>query len=257
MLLNERRTQILKYIEEQGFVSLQKLVEHFGISESTARRDVEHLDGISKVQKTRGGAAYIGESMTSFEDRTVAALKEKREIAQAVAEMIEAGDVVLLDGGTTTLEVARQLIGRLLTVVTNSVPIINLLFNQPGIELISIGGYVYPQTGVALGPIAQAALKAIHARRLIMSVGGITEAGLFNSNSLLVETERQMMESADEVWVVTDSGKFGRSALAHLAPLDSMDRLITDDGLTDEWRQRLEQAGVEVICLGELAEAAV
>lgn len=257
MLLNERRTQILKYVETEGFVSLQKLVEHFGISESTARRDVEYLDGISKVQKTRGGAAYIGESMTSFEDRTVAALKEKREIAQAVAEMIEAGDVVLLDGGTTTLEVARQLIGRLLTVVTNSVPIINLLFNQPGIELISIGGYVYPQTGVALGPIAQAALKAIHARRLIMSVGGITEAGLFNSNSLLVETERQMMESADEVWVVTDSGKFGRSALAHLAPLDSMDRLITDDGLTDEWRQRLEQAGVEVICLGEPAEAAV
>ena len=257
MLLNERRTQILKYIETEGFVSLQKLVEHFGISESTARRDVEYLDGISKVQKTRGGAAYIGESMTSFEDRTVAALKEKREIARAVAGMVESGEVVLLDGGTTTLEVARQLIGRSLTVVTNSVPIINLLFNQPGIELISIGGYVYPQTGVALGPIAQAALKAVHARRLIMSVGGITEAGLFNSNSLLVETERAMMESADEVWVVTDSGKFGRSALAHLAPLDSMDRLITDDGLTDEWRQRLEAAGVEVICPGEPAESAV
>jgi DeoR family transcriptional regulator, fructose operon transcriptional repressor len=247
MLLDERRTQILKYIEQQGFVSLQQLGDHFGISESTARRDVEYLDGISKVQKTRGGAAYIGESMTSFEDRTVAALKEKKEIAQAVAAMVESGEVVLLDGGTTTLEVARQLIGRSLTVVTNSVPIINLLINQPGIELISIGGYVYPQTGVALGPIAQAALKAVHARRLIMSVGGITEAGLFNSNSLLVETERQMMASADEVWVVTDSGKFGRSALAHLAPLDSMDRLITDDGLDPEWRLRLQDAGVEVV----------
>ena len=257
MLLGERRTQILKYIEQQEFVPLLQLVDHFGISESTARRDVEYLDGISKVQKTRGGAAYIEDSTASFEERTVAALKEKKEIAQAVASMVEAGEVVLLDGGTTTLEVARQLIGRSLTVVTNSVPIINLLFNQPGIELISIGGYVYPHTGVALGPIAQAALKAVHARRLIMSVGGITEAGLFNSNSLLVETERAMMESADEVWVVTDSGKFGRSALAHLAPLDSMDRLITDDGLTDEWRQRLENAGVEVICLGEPAEAAV
>lgn len=255
MLLNERRTRVLKYIEQEGFVSLQKLVEHFGISESTARRDVEYLDGISKVQKTRGGAAYIGESMTSFEERTVTALKEKMEVAQAVAGMIENGEVVLLDGGTTTLEVARQLIGRQLTVVTNSVPIVNLLVNQPGIELISIGGYVYPQTGVALGPIAQAALQAVHARRLIMSVGGITEAGLFNSNSLLVETERQMMESADEVWVVTDSSKFGHSALTHLAPLDSMDRLITDEGLTDEWRQRLETAGVEVITIG--ARAAV
>jgi DeoR family fructose operon transcriptional repressor len=257
MLLDERRTRILKYIEQEGFVSLQKLVEYFGISESTARRDVEYLDGISKVQKTRGGAAYIGESMTSFEERTVAALKEKEQIAQTVADMVGPGEVILLDGGTTTLEVARRLIGRSLTVVTNSVPIVNLLINQPGIELISIGGYVYPKTGVALGPIAQAALKAVHARRLIMSVGGITEAGLFNSNSLLVETERQMMESSDEVWVVTDSSKFGRSNLAHLAPLNSMDRLITDDGLTDEWRQRLEGAGVEIIVVGASAKAAV
>jgi DeoR family transcriptional regulator, fructose operon transcriptional repressor len=257
MLLDERRTRILNYIEKEGFVSLQALVDHFGISESTARRDVEYLDGISQVRKTRGGAAYIGESMTSFEERTVAALKEKEQIALAVAAMVEPGEVVLLDGGTTTLEVARRLIGRSLTIVTNSVPIVNLLINQPGIELISIGGYVYPKTGVALGPIAQAALKAVHARRLIMSVGGITEAGLFNTNSLLVETERQMMDSADDVWVVTDSNKFGRSALAHLAPLESMDRLITDEGLTDEWRQRLESAGVEVITIGARVEAPV
>lgn len=247
MLLDERRTRILKFIEEKGFVSLQDLVEHFGISESTARRDVEYLDGISQVRRTRGGASYIGESITAFEERKVTALRQKEQVAQAVAGMIDPGEVVLLDGGTTTLEVARQLMGRSLTVATNSIPIVNLLVNQPSIELISIGGYVYPKTGVALGPIAQAALKAIHARRLIMSVGGITELGLFNSNSLLVETERHMMESADEVWVVTDSSKFGRSALAHLAPLTAMDRLITDEGLSSDWRIRLEAAGVEVV----------
>lgn len=251
MLLDERRTRILKYIEERGFVPLQELVEHFEISESTARRDVEYLDGISQVRKTRGGASYIGESLTAFEDRKVTALRQKHDIAQAVAELIEPGEVVLLDGGTTTLEVARQLLGRSMTVVTNSIPIVNLLVNQPQIELITIGGYVYPKTGVALGPIAQAALKAIHARRLIMSVGGITEMGLFNSNSLLVETERQMMAAADEVWVVTDSSKLGRSALAHLAPLDVMDRVITDDGISPEWRDRLIAAGVEVTVVGE------
>ncbi len=251
MLLDERRTSVLNYIEHKGFVSLQEIVEHFGISESTARRDVEYLDGISQIRKTRGGAAYIGESITAFEDRTVTAHKQNDLIARTVAEEIEAGEVVLLDGGTTTLEVARRLMGKSLTVVTNSIPIQNLLLNQQGIELVTIGGYVYPKTGVALGPIAQAALKAIHARRLIMSVGGITEAGLFNSNTLLVETERQMMESSDEVWVVTDSGKFGHSALAHLAPLESMDRLITDEGITDDWRQRLESAGVEVVVVCE------
>ena len=251
MLLDERRTQVLNYIEKQGFVSLGDIVSHFGISESTARRDVEFLDGISKVQKTRGGASVLGGAIPGTEERPVKALKQKRQIAKAVADMVQPSEIVLLDGGTTTLEVARQLQGRLLTVITNSIPTINLLFNQPGIELIAIGGQVYPSTGVSLGPVAREALKAIHAQRLIMSAGGITEAGLFNSNSLLVETEQQMMESSDEVWVVTDSNKFGRSALSHLAPLEAMDRLITDDGITPEWRERLEASGVEVIVVGD------
>ena len=250
MLLDQRRQRILEFIEQQGFVSLQQLCDHFQVSESTARRDVEYLDGISQVRKTRGGASYIGESITTFEERKVKSLRQKQEIAQAVADSIGDGEVVLLDGGTTTLEVARQLIGRSLTVVTNSIPIVNLLVNQPSIELISIGGYVYPKTGVALGPVAVQALKGIQARRLIMSVGGITDRGLFNSNSLLVETERQMISSADEVWVVTDSTKFGRSALSHLCLLDEVDRIITDDGITEEWQSRLETAGVEVVIVG-------
>ncbi len=250
MLLDERRTRILQFIEQKGFVSLRDLCEQFGMSESTARRDIDFLDGISQVRKTRGGAAYIGESITTFEERKVKSLRQKQEIAQSVADMIDDGEVVLLDGGTTTLEVARQLIGRSLQVVTNSVPIINLLINQTSIELVSIGGYVYPKTGVALGPVAVQALKGIHARRLVMSVGGITERGLFNSNSLLVETEQQMIASADEVWVVTDSTKFGRSALSYLCSLDVVDRVITDDGITDEWQARLEQAGIEVVIVG-------
>lgn len=247
MLLDQRRQRILEFIEQQGFVSLQQMCDHFQISESTARRDVEYLDGISQVRKTRGGAAYIGESITTFEERKIKSLRQKQEIARTVVDMLDDGDVVLLDGGTTTLEVARQLIGRSLQVVTNSIPIVNLLVNQPLIELISIGGYVYPQTGVALGPVAVQALKGIQARRLIMSVGGITDRGLFNSNSLLVETERQMIESADEVWVVTDSTKFGRSALSHLCSLDLVDQVITDDGITDEWQARLDAAGIDVV----------
>jgi DeoR/GlpR family transcriptional regulator of sugar metabolism len=112
------------------------------------------------------------------------------------------------------LEVARQLIGKSLQVVTNSLPIVSLLVNQPNIELVMIGGYLYPKTGVALGPLAVATLENIHVRRLMMSVGGITEKGLFNSNALLVETERQMIEAAEEIVVVSDSSKLGHSAAA-------------------------------------------
>ena len=182
MLVDERRTKLLKKIEEKGFVSIQELVESLQTSESTVRRDLEYLDESSKqVRRTRGGAAYVGESITSFEVRKDQALGQKQRIARVVADLIEPHDVILLDGGTTTLEVARALVGKPLQVVTNSMPIVGLFVNQPNIELIVIGGYVYPKTGVALGDLAVSMLKNVHARRLVMSVGGITEAGLFNA----------------------------------------------------------------------------
>jgi len=246
MLLDERRQKILMSLESKGFASLQELIDSVGASESTIRRDLDYLDGSGQIRRTRGGAAYIGESLTAFEDRSSKASKQKRRIADAVAEEINPGETVILDGGTTTLEVARCLIGKSLQVVTNSVPIVNLLVNQPQIELVFIGGYVYPKTGVALGPIAEATLKNIHARHLVISVGGITEQGLFNSNALLVDTERQMLAAAEKTIVVTDSSKFGHFALAHLCPLDAVDRLFVDSDITAEWQETVRSAGVDL-----------
>lgn len=247
MLVDERRGRILQITENKGFVSLQDLSEAVGASESTVRRDLEYLDGIGQIRRTRGGAAYVGESITTFDERREQASGQKRRVARKAADLIESGEAILLDGGTTTLEVARELIGKNLQIVTNSVPIVNLLVNQPNIELILIGGYVYPKTSVALGPMAVANLAGVHVRRLIMSVGGITEKGLYNSNGLLVATERQMIEVADEVVVVSDSSKLGHTALAHLCGLDVVDRMVVDSDISPEWRRTLEQAGIEVL----------
>lgn len=189
----------------------------------------------------------MGESLTSFDVRRTKAFDQKQQIAEAAAALVEPGETVLLDGGTTTLELARHLVGKPLQVVTNSIPIINVLMNSPQTELVVIGGFLYPKTGVNLGPIAVSALRSIHARRLFVSVGGMTEAGLFNSNALLVETERQMIDSAEEVIVVSDSSKLGHSALAHLCPLDVVDRLVVDAGIGDEWKEIVRRAGVELI----------
>jgi len=247
MILDQRRDSILEVIESKGFVSLSDLIEATGASESTVRRDLEFLDGIGQIRRTRGGAAYTGESLTTLDERKYRAAEQKQRIGRKAAELIQSGETIILDGGSTTLEVARHLNGKTLQVVTNSLPITTHLVGSGNIELMTLGGYLYPKTGVALGDITVAALKQIHARRLIMSVGGITEAGLFNSNSLLVETERQMIESADEVIVVADAEKFGHSELAHLAPLNVVDKLIVDAAITDEWKRIATDRGIEVI----------
>lgn len=246
MLLDERRQNVLQIIEKEGFVSLNRLSEHVGASESTVRRDLEYLETIGQIRRTRGGASYVGESLTALDERITKSLPQKQAVGKAAAALVQPGEAVLLDGGTTTLEVARNLAGKSLQVVTNSLPIANLLSSQPNIELIVLGGYVYPKTGVALGPVTMAALAQIHVRRLFTGVSGITERGLFNSNTLLVDTERCMLSAAEEVIVVTDSSKLGHSALAHLCPLDKVHRVIVDAGISEEWQKTFANIGVEV-----------
>lgn len=246
MLVEERRAKILQITEEMGYISLQQLVTEVGASESTIRRDLDYLDSTGQIQRTRGGACYAGDSLTDFDARIRQATAEKQSIARRAAELIEPGETVLLDGGTTTLEVARYLTGKPLQVLTNSVPIASLLMNRDGVELIFIGGYVYPRTGVALGELAVQALGRVNPGRLVMSTGGITEEGLFNSNALLVETERRMIAVSERVMLVADSSMFGRRALAHLCDLSQVDELVTDEGLTDEWKQVLDRAGIVV-----------
>lgn len=244
MIVDERRSKILKIAEESGFVSLQRLVTEVGASESTVRRDLDYLDGTGIIQRTRGGASFLGDSQSDFDARRSMASLEKQQIAKRTADLIAPHETVLLDGGTTTLEVARYLTGKPLQILTNSLPIALLLMNRPEIELIFIGGYVYPRTGVALGEQSVDALKRMHASRLVMSTGGITADGLFNSNALLVETERQMMRTADRVTLVADSSKFGQRALSHLCPLEEIHEIVTDSGMSATWQQIVESAGL-------------
>jgi DeoR/GlpR family transcriptional regulator of sugar metabolism len=140
--------------------------------------------------------------------------------------------------------VARLLVGRPLQIVTNSLPVANLFASNANNDLVLVGGYVYPRTGVALGPYANQMLAELNVRQTILSVAGINERGFFNSNLLLVETERAMMNAADEVIVVADSTKLGRQSLAHLCGLGDVHHLVVDSEAPDEWRQRATEAGV-------------
>jgi DeoR/GlpR family transcriptional regulator of sugar metabolism len=248
MLAETRRRRLLELITRQGFATLEELVKVIGVSESTIRRDLETLDLSGSIKRTHGGAIYTGEvrSMPAFEERTATAAAEKRAIGLAAAGLLEDGDTVLLDGGTTTMEVARALVGRRLQVVTNSLPIAQLLASSQQTDLILIGGYIYPRTGVALGPLAIAAMQSIRVRTAILGAGGIVAEGIYNSNSLLVETERQMTDCGQEVMIVADHTKFGRLALARLCGLEEVDQLVVDSALSDRDQAMLEQAGVSI-----------
>jgi DeoR/GlpR family transcriptional regulator of sugar metabolism len=254
MLAETRRQRLLELITRQGYATLDELVRILSVSESTIRRDLEVLDLAGSVKRTHGGAVYTGEvrSMPAFDDRTATAAVEKRAIGAAAAALLDDGDTVLLDGGTTTLEVARALIGRRVQVVTNSLPIAQLLASSQQTDLILIGGYVYPRTGVALGPLSMATMQSIRVRTAILGAGGIVAEGIYNSNSLLVETERQMMSCGQEIMIVADHTKFGRLALARLCGLDEVDQIVVDSGLGDEDLAMLRRAGVAIYVAPEL-----
>ena len=231
------------------FASLPELAGELQVSESTIRRDLEQLEEQGSATRIHGGVLYAGQSpkLPHFEARQPAKWAEKRAIARRTAELLEDGDTVLLDGGTTTYEVARLLIGRPLHLVTNSLPVANLLASDTASDLVMIGGNLCPRTGVAQGPYADDMLATLRVRKTILSVAAINDEGYFNNNLLLVNTERAMMRAADEVIVVADSSKFGHRSLTHLCELEAVRYVIVDDGIADLWRAKLEAAGVDLL----------
>lgn len=247
MLVEERRQHVLDLIGRQGFATLGDLARTLGVSESTLRRDLAYWEERGQLRKIHGGAMSTGDAaLPALEERSGKQIEEKRAIAKVAAERIRDGDVILIDGGTTTIELARLLVGRPLQVVTNSLPIAQLFSGSQQTDLVMLGGYVYPKTGVALGPMLIRQLEDVHVQQMLLSVSGITAKGLFNSNMLLVEAERRMMRCADEVVVLADHTKFGRQALAHLCDLGAIDSVVTDSSTSADHRRMVDDAGARV-----------
>ena len=256
MIAEERRQRILDLVSTKGFATLADLALEIQVSESTVRRDLEFWHQQGNLKRTHGGAIFVGDgsSFPALEERIDAQLEEKRAIARAAVSRICDGDTVLLDGGTTTLEAARLLLGRSIQVVTNSLPIAALLAGSRETDLVLLGGYIYPKTGVALGPFTVRMMQDLHVHQTLLSVSGLTERGLFNSNLLLVETERAMMRCADEVVLLADHTKVGRPALAFLCEWSEIDLLVIDRKLEDRKKSMLAQTGARLLIAGDLEE---
>ena len=246
---HERRSRLADLIRVRGFAALDEIVRELGVSESTVRRDLDALAKKGTARRTHGGAVYAGgiPRPAEFDDHQPANWSAKRAIARRAAEIIADGETVLLDGGTTTYEVARLLVGRALQVVTNSLPVANLFVSESRTDLVLLGGYVAPRSGVCLGPYANELLGRLHVTSTVLSAAGIAAEGLFNAHLLLAETEQAMLQAAGRVIVVADSSKFGRKSLTLVSGLDAIDVLVSDEGLSADWRETVTAAGAELL----------
>jgi DeoR family fructose operon transcriptional repressor len=248
MLVEERRNRLLELVRAGRFASLPQLAETLEVSESTVRRDVEHLETLGCARRIHGGVLYTGTSpmLPHFGARQNMQWEQKKAIATVAAGLVEDGDTILLDGGSTTYEVARLLVGRAIHVVTTSLPVANLFASDTNSDLVLVGGNICPRTGVARGPYAVEMLSKVRVRKTILSAAAINEEGCFNNNLLIVEAERQMMQAADVVIVVADSSKFGCQSLTHLCPLSEVDHMVVDDGIDPQWKGKIAAAGVKL-----------
>ncbi len=252
--IEQRRSRLSALILRRGAVSLAELAREMGISESTVRRDLEMLEEQGQVRRTHGGAVCTkyasGQQPLAFSDRLGSMPREKEAIARAVADEIADGQTVILDGGTTTFAVAQALQGRRISVVTNSVPIASLLSTDIATEVTLIGGYLYPRTGVALGDMARSQLSSLAASVLVMSCASIGPDGIFNTNQMMVDVQRQMMDVAERVVLTVDHTKFDLHGLVKLCDVVQMDVIVTDGGIGEKHRSWLASVPVQAVVTG-------
>lgn len=244
-----RHLRIRQLIESNEFVDLETLHRELAASVSTLRRDLIELEQQGVLKRVYGGAMAAqlsSHSTLDFEFQSGRMRDEKERIAAAVAGLVEDGETVILDGGSTVAAVSRHLSERRLQVVTSSLAIAEVFADARRIELTLTGGYLYPRTRVMVGPLCEHTLSTVRADTLIMGIGGVTETGYSNNNTLVVGPERKMIEVSERVIIVADRSKFGKAAMIPVAPLDAADLVVTDSGLDAGHQQMLRDHGVEV-----------
>lgn len=250
MIVEERRGFIISKIESDGFVDIKQLALDFHVSKITIRRDLVALENSGLLRRVRGGA--INSSGRGYEPplilRNTKFSKAKQLIGKRAAELINEGDCIALDVGSTTSEVARSLVNRQnLTIITPSLSIASQLLNELGIRIILPGGMLRHGEASMVGKLTTGAFEKFFVDKLIMGVGGIdVNAGLteYNWDDALVKIA--MMKSAKQIIVVADSSKFNVVAFAAVAKLSQINHLVTDQMPPDDLRDRLNELGIMI-----------
>ncbi len=245
----ERQLKVQEAFENEEFVSLEDLCERFHASKSSIRRDLIELEQKGVLRRVHGGAISLQmrDDRLDFKSLSVSCPDEKVRIGKVAASLVKDGQTVILGGGSTVVEVAKNLTNRLIQIVTNSIPVTQIFGDSKQVEVTLTGGYLYPRLGVQLGPICEKMLNSVSADVLIMGIGGVTASGISDSNSLIVESLRAMIRAAHKVVIVADRSKFGKDSMVHVATLNDIDQIVSDRDLDTEFQQMLRSNEVDCI----------
>jgi DeoR/GlpR family transcriptional regulator of sugar metabolism len=248
-MLSERRHQlILRELRANGPVSAATLAETLGVSTATIRRDLLHLDAQGLLTRVYGGAAPVAGHDDPFVEVASVRVTEKDAIAVRAAELVEDGQTVLLDIGTTAHRLARQLRGRSLTVITSSMAVFDELADDPGIQLLLLGGVLRREYRSLVGFLTEDNLRQIHADQLFLGTSGVRPDGrVMDTTVIEVPVKRAMIAASDQVILLADGAKFPGSGMASVCGPDELDVVVTDAPADARTAARLREAGVTVI----------
>jgi DeoR/GlpR family transcriptional regulator of sugar metabolism len=249
MLASQRREYILKVLKENGQVIAKAMSQELGLSEDTIRRDLRELAGEGRLQRVHGGALPSSPAVVDFAGRQQLATAAKDAIGRAAASMVRPGQVVILDGGTTTLRLANYLPSDLqATIVTHSPTIAVALVDHPGIEVVLIGGRLFKHSVVTVGAAAVEAIARIRADIYFMGVTGIhPQAGLSTGDLEESHIKRALSTSAAETYVLVSAEKVNAASAYVIAKIADIDGLIVAPGIPAEALEAYERAGLTVI----------
>ena len=251
MLAKERQKKIEKALAESGAVLVSELVDRFGVSIETVRRDLLTMEAEGKLVRVHGGAVVKGDTAPplSFAERHRAREAEKEMLAKEAAKLVFDGEVIGIDEGSTAIAFAKALKERLrrLTVVTHSLYVFDALEGQPGFHVILLGGSYRPDSRSLVGDLTVQNLHAMHLEKAFIFPSGVSlDFGVSSHSEELLQVQRAMIRSADEAFVLADSSKFEKKALFKLCDMSSPLTFVTDAGLSQELRALYKENGVKV-----------
>jgi DeoR/GlpR family transcriptional regulator of sugar metabolism len=248
---SDRHAQLIGLLKKRGYCSVVEMSQLLNVSPMTIRRDLHMLHERQIAEVTHGGARFIASKRIEpdFDIRTHEHLAEKQAIGKLAAErFIKEGDVVGIDSGSTTLEIVRNLPNIPLTIVTHSLAAANVVAQNKRYSLIMLGGVLQREANCLCGPQAIAALHTLYINKLFLSTSGLLlPDGLSCNNLPDAGVKQALISSSRQTILCMDSSKIGRAYLARFATLNAIDTLITDNCLSDESREAIEQQQIQII----------